>query len=34
MLQILSRLLGEQETYPDTAVFIREAGELYKSLLR
>lgn len=34
MLQILSRLLGEQETYPDTAGFMREAGELYKSLLR
>ncbi|AIQ57433.1 serine/threonine protein kinase [Paenibacillus borealis] len=34
MLQMLSRLLGEQEAYPDTAVFIREAGELYKSLLR
>lgn len=34
MLQMLSRLLGEQEAYPDTAVFIREARELYKSLLR
>ncbi|WP_342423679.1 protein kinase family protein [Paenibacillus sp. FSL E2-0178] len=34
MLQMLSRLLGEQEAYTDTAVFIREARELYKSLLR
>lgn len=34
MLQILSRLLGEQETYPDTEAFIREAGELYERLLR
>lgn len=34
MQQMLSRMLGEQVTYPDTAVFVCEAEELYKSLLR
>ncbi|MBW4085428.1 protein kinase [Paenibacillus sp. S150] len=32
MLHILSRLLGEQETYADSAVFVREAGALHESL--
>ncbi|MNI86699.1 hypothetical protein D3C73_1438140 [compost metagenome] len=33
MLQMLSRLLGEQEAYPDTDTFVREAEALYKSLM-
>ncbi|MNH35256.1 hypothetical protein D3C79_959270 [compost metagenome] len=33
MLQMLSRLLGEQETYPDTDTFVREAEALYNSLM-
>ncbi|MBT2287652.1 protein kinase [Paenibacillus albidus] len=32
MLHILSRLLGEEATYPDTALFVREAEVLYESL--
>ncbi|OKP87700.1 hypothetical protein A3844_09825 [Paenibacillus helianthi] len=32
MLRIVSRLLGEQEAYPDTAVFVREAEALHESL--
>ncbi|MNO01811.1 hypothetical protein D3C81_2220550 [compost metagenome] len=32
MLQLLSRLLGGQEPYSDTALFVREAEALYKSL--
>lgn len=32
MLQLLSRLLGGQEPYSDTALFVREAEVLYKSL--
>lgn len=32
MLHILSRLLGEQEPYSDTAVFVREAEVLYERL--
>lgn len=32
MLRIVSRLLGEQEAYPDTAFFVREAEALHESL--
>lgn len=32
MMHILCRLLGEQEAYPDTAGFVREAEELYRIL--
>ncbi|NQX48441.1 protein kinase family protein [Paenibacillus tritici] len=33
MLLLLTRLLGEQECYPDSASFVREAGELYEQLM-
>ncbi|MNC41652.1 Serine/threonine-protein kinase PknJ [compost metagenome] len=32
MLHLLSRLLGEQETYQDTSAFVREAEALHESL--
>ncbi|WP_379160790.1 serine/threonine protein kinase [Paenibacillus sp. sgz5001063] len=32
MLRIVSRLLGEQEAYPDTGIFVREAEALHESL--